>query len=121
MWLNYLRKEIMEALAKHGFNGEVVSSSRTSNRSPKASPSKASGGQRQTIALPPLADCPPIRYRIRDGSLFVHRKSAFEAVGLERVVMTQGRGFGPINHILSRAGKQFNSIKINWAIIWTIF
>ena len=44
------------------------------------------------------------RYRVRDGVLYVHRKTSFESVGLERVVLTQGRGFGPINHILSKAG-----------------
>ena len=87
---NYLRKEIIEALAKHGFTGDVDNKA-LKPRSPSKS-AAAYGGHlpRNTIALRNV-DCPPIRYRIRDGALFLHRKSCFEAVGLERVVMTQGR------------------------------
>ena len=78
----------MEALAKHGFN---VDDKALKPRSPSKLASLRSQLPRHTIALRDV-DCPPIRYRIRDGgALFLHRKSCFEAVGLERVVMTQGR------------------------------
>ena len=86
--VNYLRKEIIEALAKHGFN---VDDKALKPRSPSKSASSGGHIPRHTIALRDV-DCPPIRYRVRDGgALFLHRKSCFEAVGLERVVMTQGR------------------------------
>ena len=83
----HLRKEIIEALAKHGFN---VDDKALKPRSPSKLASSGTHLPRNTIALGDV-DCPPIRYRIRDGALFLHRKSCFEAVGLERVVMTQGR------------------------------
>ena len=82
-----LRKEIIEALAKHGFN---VDAKALKSRSPTKLASSGSQLPRHSIALRDV-DCPPIRFRVRDGALFLHRKSCFEAVGLERVVMTQGR------------------------------
>ena len=50
------------------------------------------------------------RYKIRGNNLYLHRKSVFEATGLERAIMSGSRGYEPINSILLSSELDFESI-----------
>ena len=90
-----MKKEIIKSLHDQGFlNNE---DKRNSNFE-KMTPSKSS----KYIILG--SGFSPIRYRIKEGRLYVHRRSCFDTFGLEKVIMTCTKGYSPINGILLRAG-----------------
>ena len=49
-------------------------------------------------------DFPTIRYKVKQGKLFLHRKSCFECLGLESAVLSSKKGYSAINSILVLGG-----------------
>ena len=51
-----------------------------------------------------LEDFPPIKYKLFDGQLFLHRKSSFECLQLEESVLSSKKGYQSFNNILKLTG-----------------
>ena len=51
-----------------------------------------------------LEDFPPIKYKLFDGQLFLHRKSSFECLQLEETVLSSKKGYQSLNNILKLNG-----------------
>ncbi len=87
-----VRKELVTALAKQDVRVDGINLQ----------------GDRKDAKLPGQShlyigkDFSPVPYKKKKGSLFLHRKTCFEALGLEKEIMTCPRGFGPVNDILKR-------------------
>ena len=60
--------------------------------------------QKQDLTVTILDEFPPIKYKILDGKLFLHKKSSFECLELESSVLNNRRGYSSLNNILKSAG-----------------
>ncbi|QQP54636.1 Hypothetical protein FKW44_007527 [Caligus rogercresseyi] len=47
---------------------------------------------------------PRLKYRIKDELIYIHRKSLFEHLGLQKVILSGAKGFEPLNAILVNCG-----------------
>ena len=59
---------------------------------------------KQEMSIKILEEFPPIKYKILDGKLFLHRKSTFECLELETSVLSNRKGYLGINNILKQNG-----------------
>ena len=89
-----LKNAIFEALKARGFVNEVDDLTKV-----KTKPEPNS----EVIELDG-AEFRPIRFRTKNNELFVNRRMCFEAIELEKAIMSCPRGYAPINEVLQRAG-----------------
>ena len=61
-----------------------------------------SPNDKQEMTIQVLEDFQPIKYKILDGQLFLHRKMSFECLGLENSVLSGRKGYATINNILKQ-------------------
>jgi len=54
-------------------------------------------------------DHPPVHYRSLDGHLYLHRKTCFEILQLESAILSNKKGYGAINSILTMCGLQLSA------------
>ena len=87
-----LRRELMAALSDQGLldNCDITFKDLTTPKKPSETETVLTIGQ----------DFPSFKYKIKDGFVFIHRKTCFEAVGIEQAIMANSRGFGAVNSIL---------------------
>ncbi|CAB4061014.1 unnamed protein product [Lepeophtheirus salmonis] len=87
-----LMNEILDSLKEHG----LVHEKKTTKRS-------------RSNNITVGCDFPRLKYRIKNDMIYIHRKSLFEHLGLEKVIMSGPKGFEPINVILTNCGLDLNT------------
>ena len=84
--------EILDALNKLGIHET------------RQQPKTVDQDEHQAKLLKLTSEFPYLRYQIKEGAVFVDRQISFECFGLDKVIVTCSRGYGPINEILMRSG-----------------
>eukprot|EP00096_Caligus_rogercresseyi_P004615 TRINITY_DN1897_c0_g1_i1.p1 TRINITY_DN1897_c0_g1~~TRINITY_DN1897_c0_g1_i1.p1 ORF type:complete len:1520 (-),score=534.45 TRINITY_DN1897_c0_g1_i1:436-4995(-) len=82
-----LRSEMLEALKEHGLTF-----------------TERKGKRRSHDELTMGNEFPRLKYRIKDELIYIHRKSLFEHLGLQKVILSGAKGFEPLNAILVNCG-----------------
>ena len=80
---SHLVEEIMETIESHNITQK--------------------GGDKHEMTIKVLEGFPPIKYKILDGKLFLHRKSSFEILDLESSVLNNRKGYMALNNILKQS------------------
>ena len=51
-----------------------------------------------------------MRFKIKGGTMYLHRKTVYEKIGLESVIHSTKKGFLPINSLITDLGFDFSQV-----------